>query len=154
VAGQGIPARRRAASALALCIGLTCAGLGAGAAVAADSHPIDGAIADENNGNANDDGRIIEVGFVEDGSMVAQSAPPMPESVSVAQAAPPVPASPGPEAAVLSFSPARQARPAASLPATGPAGSADPALALLASVLVALGSGLVWAGRQRSSSAT
>jgi LPXTG-motif cell wall-anchored protein len=84
--------------------------------------------------------------------MVAQSAPPMPETVTVAQAAPPVPAS-TPEV-VLSFSPARQARPAVSLPATGPSGTADPAIALLASVLVALGSGLVWVGRQRSSSAT
>jgi hypothetical protein len=147
-----------------LCLGLTLAGSGTGAVDAAgtgdghlgDGQPgstavvVDDQIAGEVN-VVNVDGRDVGVGLADDGAVVAQSAPAMPET-TVTQEAAPTSASASSEV-VLSFSPAR-AEPAATLPATGPAASTDPVMALLAAVLVSLGVALVRIGRQRSSSAT
>jgi hypothetical protein len=146
-----------------LCLGLTLAGSGAGAVDAAgtgdghlgDGQPgstavvVDDQIAGEVN-VVNVDGRDVVAGVADDGAVVAQSAPAMPETTVTQEAAPTSASS----EVVLSFSPARADEPAATLPATGAAASTEPVMALLAAVLVSLGVALVRIGRQRSSSAT
>jgi hypothetical protein len=124
---------RQMTGAAVLCLGLTLAGLGVGPADAA----------------AVGDGEPVAIGVADDGSAVAQSAPPMPESITVAAAV-----SPASSDVVLSSSPSGATGRAVMLPATGPASSSDPVVALLAAVLVGLGFALVRLGRQRSAIAT